>query len=555
MPPGKRLHISPLNPQLLPFILPGPLLEKASNISFHTIQTFPDKNYGYLELPDTEADKLRKKLNGSTLKGSKMRVEEARPKKQAKPAQAEAEETANLERPGTTGRKKRAKEEGVIPGHELQDRKVKRGWTEPTDGTKPSKHRKDKAEKRATSKPSSITGEAECLFRTDLPPNAAASGDQKDGKVKKRKRETSTHTTVVHEFKNTTKHPNFLRDETLTKGKHSATEFLEGKGWVDEDGNVVEQAPKRRRSKSKPQESTETVAEEPKKLGSRRSSRLEAPSVQVTKPKKGKAPPVIADDETSSSGTSESTNDSDSSQSQKSAPPSKQTKWSQNTGKKQGLGISNDDGVETDRVERLSITRSSATPPPPPPSDNPPPTSAPPLTNDIHPLEALFKRPQPKTAAASSHNPNKPNLEVSTSFPFSDPSLDIDSGETQTLVVPQTPFTQQDFRQRRQRSAAPTPDTAAPGQTFGNIWEGTSDISDASDASDNDMEDAGAALSGSKDISASATPDIKEEKPESEFAKWFWEHRGENNRAWKRRRREAAKEKRQRENRERRGGV
>ena len=43
----------------------------------------------------------------------------------------------------------------------------------------------------------------------------------------------------------------------------------------------------------------------------------------------------------------------------------------------------------------------------------------------------------------------------------------------------------------------------------------------------------------------------KGEKEESEFSKWFWEHRGETNRAWKRRKREAAKEKRQKENKER----
>lgn len=38
-------------------------------------------------------------------------------------------------------------------------------------------------------------------------------------------------------------------------------------------------------------------------------------------------------------------------------------------------------------------------------------------------------------------------------------------------------------------------------------------------------------------------------RQESDFAKFFWENRGDNNRAWKRRAREAKKEKRQRENR------
>ena len=75
----KRLHITPLNPQLLPVVLPPSVLQQSSNISFHTIQTVPDKNYGFVDLPELEAAKIKKKLHGSLLKGFKMRVEEARP--------------------------------------------------------------------------------------------------------------------------------------------------------------------------------------------------------------------------------------------------------------------------------------------------------------------------------------------------------------------------------------------------------------------------------------------------------------------------------------------
>ena len=39
------------------------------------------------------------------------------------------------------------------------------------------------------------------------------------------------------------------------------------------------------------------------------------------------------------------------------------------------------------------------------------------------------------------------------------------------------------------------------------------------------------------------------EKEESEFGKWFWENRGDNNRAWKKRRRDGLKTKRLKENR------
>ena len=47
-------------------------------------------------------------------------------------------------------------------------------------------------------------------------------------------------------------------------------------------------------------------------------------------------------------------------------------------------------------------------------------------------------------------------------------------------------------------------------------------------------------------------PNAKEETdPNQDFQKWFYEHRGETNRAWKKRQKEVKKEVRQRENRKR----
>ena len=526
MQPSKRLHISPLNSTLLPAVLPGPLLEKATNISFHTIQTFPEKAYGYVELPGMEAEKLKRKLHGYTLKGAKMQVEEARPKKHSKRHQDQTDQTEEANNPEKKKRKRKT-EDDTIPGHELDDRKVKRGWTEPTGEMKESKRHKDKAKRNSSSKAPSLTDKSECLFQTNLPPNKATSTGAKEGKAKKRKRTESTRNVVVHEFENTTKHANFLRDEPETNGKRAAAEFVEGKGWIDADGKIVDVAPKGRKSKSKADNGVGSAVEEKEKPRSRRSSRLEAASVKL------EAPGAVAEEQTSSSGSSLTSDDDDDTElvhdplsfTGKAPEP-------QNLGHKESLDINGDD-VGTRRVERLSITRSSATPPPQQGS----PTSA--AVKEVHPLEALFKRPM----NAASHTPKKPNLEVATSFSFFDP--DEENGQDQGLAVPQTPFTQQDLRQRRQRSAAPTPDTAAVGKTFGDIWEGTSDISDGEDGVKVDAE--------INDKNKSATPDIKQEKPESEFSKWFWEHRGENNRAWKRRRREAAKEKRQRENKDRRG--
>lgn len=539
----KRLYISPLNARLLPTVLPPSLLQQASNISYHTIETFPEKDYGYVDLPEIEADRLRKKLNGSVLKGSKMRAEVARHQKSA----TESEQGLPMDSeiiPSNTSRKgkSKARMEGVIPGHELPTgRKVKRGWTEPSSSdVKPTKRRKDTVDKKKKSRTASLTGEAECLFKTTLLPNVPSADDTKAGRAKKRTKRDSNRELIVHEFANTTKHASFLRDESGAEGKKTASEYVEGQGWIDEDGNTIEAEPKKRQTRKKAEEtSKETMDSKPRR--SRRSSKLEVPVVEVTRPGSKNMKGEPNEEETSSSGTSsDSESESEVKSAEQSPPARKSTRASARNArtKSNGLGISaaGDDEVEVDRIDRLSITRSSATPPP---SQEAHPISAP-TTNEIHPLEALFKRPN----NAASHTPKKPNLEVSTSFNLSNPG--IEEGEGASVLIPQTPFTQQDIRQRRQRSAAPTPDTAAPGKTFGDMWADTSDISDVDE--DDEQEDATAGKT--EDMSTGA----KDEKPESEFSKWFWEHRGETNRAWKRRRREAVKEKRQKDKKERKGG-
>ena len=535
----KRLHITPLNPQLLPVVLPPPVLQQSSNISFHTIQTFPDKNYGYVDLPELEAAKLRKKLHGSLLKGFKMRVEEARPKKEVGEDDGSKEPGLNkLKNKDKRSKTAKSREEGVIHGHELHDRKVKRGWTEPASSeAKPSKRPKDKSDKKSKPKASSLTGNAECLFKTMLPPNKIPSDD---ARIKKRKRGESSRQVIVHEFANTTKHANFLRDDSDITGKKRTSEYVEGKGWVDEDGNVVEEGPKLRRTKSKRDGNNDPQIEKPIKTPSRRSSRLDTPSVVITapKPRSAKSEPAVLDDETSSSGTSSTSgSDSDDRDSESAPSPPRESRTRSRKQRKESTGVDTTraDGVEVGSVERLSITRSSASPPP---AQNLDPTSTP-VSSGIHPLEALFKRPN----TAASRTQKKPALEVSTSFNYLDP--DADENGSQGIVIPQTPYTQQDIRQRRQRSAAPTPDTAAPGKTFGDFWEGNSDIS----ASDEDMEIEDAPKADSDET----TPKKKRDHPQSEFQKRFWEQRGETNRSWKRKRREATKEKRHDANKERKG--
>ena len=73
-----RLHITPFTEDLQDRILAPSIKPLAEKISFHTKQTFPERGFGFVELPAMEAEKLKKRLNGATLKGVKVRVEDAR---------------------------------------------------------------------------------------------------------------------------------------------------------------------------------------------------------------------------------------------------------------------------------------------------------------------------------------------------------------------------------------------------------------------------------------------------------------------------------------------
>ncbi|MCJ1343960.1 hypothetical protein MMC31_002159 [Peltigera leucophlebia] len=543
----KRLHISPFNPDLLPIVLPQNLLQHATNISFQAIQTLPEKNYGYVDLPAMDAEKLKKKLNGSILRGSKMRVDDARPEKAKKATKTEAGNEAPMEdgsvqdRP-KRGKRKAEKSDGVIPGVELPEgRKVRRGWTEPTPSSTGGKAIKSNFKKHDTkpkSKPSSFTTESECLFKTRLPPNSVAN----DITAKKRKRDQPKRDIIVHEYANTKKHATFLRDNQGPAGAKPASEFVEGTGWIDQDGNILEGDPVQRRTRSGSIRNLDL----PTKKGEKDThpddvrSSSGIPSIHVSSVGKIHED-QDSEDETSSSGTSSSSASDDEGNAfvqkpkgdnyaylESSMDPAESEDSDQNTVEHQARGMSiNSSSPTTKAPEEV-------------PRDPSPEPNAP--VGEIHPLEALFKKPN----VAASDTPRKPSLAVSTSFNFFEP--DTGEGNDNIHLMPQTPFTQQDFRQRRQRSAAPTPDTAAPGRTFENVWETRSE-SDDSDDDDNQKDDKNkdddSVKKAFNEKDHSEDKEGSEEKPGSDFSKWFWEHRGETNRAWKRRRREAAKERRQ----------
>ncbi|KAL9602743.1 MAG: hypothetical protein Q9219_001586 [cf. Caloplaca sp. 3 TL-2023] len=521
----QRLYISPLDPKLLSIILPEPARQSARNISYHTLQTFPEKRYGYLDLPPADADRLKKKLQGSILRGTKMKVEQARSEHTKRGSRGAAED-------GSVGRTKQEKksktiskrEDGVLPGMVLpEDRKVKRGWTEPAaqDKKKPKKNKKPEKHD-ASIKPSAYTDGPECLFKAKAPANAGGNMPEdtaKATKPKKRKRGDAEGTLVVHEFEKTMKYPTFLRSESGAVGKKPASAYVDGKGWIDEDGEVVEAEQSGRRTRSKGTRPKNDSHAEPKDV--RREASMKGNANHPKKPK-GEAHHPDVHDETSSSGGSSPDNEEDIPEEGK--EPLKQSRESASSIDDD----SQDNAVNTDQVRALSISTLSPTPPLEP-------------SKEVHPLEALFKRPQ----SAASQTPRKPPLEVRTEFSFFDP--DTEKDDVVPSVMPQTPFTQQDFQQRRLRSAAPTPDTAAPSKTnFGNVW--SQDSGGGNIVSDEDGDEG---QSTHVDPVVATKKETDGEVEESEFTKWFYEHRGETNRAWKRRRREAAKEKRQKENKRR----
>ena len=495
-----RLHITPLTPDILPSILPASVQSVATGISFHALPTFPENSYGYVTLPTMEADKIKKKLHGSMLKGKKFKVETARPEKKRELEQNEPEDVDSDRLSKKKSSKKRKAEDGVIEGHELpSDRKVKRGWTESTEGKKERRKeekKKGKEEKKIKAQAKSkYTENDECLFRTQVPPNKHSAADEK--KEKKHNKKRFPQESVAHEFANTVTHPSFLRSGTEEGTAPTAT-YEEEKGWVDDSGNVKEPANDRIK-KSDYRPGKVAGAKEKRKPKSKESK----PAVKEDSP--------VSEDWTSSSGSSD---DSDSESNESASSDSsdlpdeasdKQTKSTQphsNTTAAPDSDIS-EQGTSANADEQLS-------------------------SNEVHPLEAIFKRSAPGSSE------NKP-AEDNTQFSFFTGDDDIESEEETTKPVePQTPFTKQDLHSRGLRSAAPTPDTGLVDRKM--QW--------------NDSEDDSMGVDDEASINTPVPKRTGVEKEESDFAKWFWENRGDNNRAWKKRRRDAAKEERQRENRQ-----
>lgn len=534
-----RLHISPLDPELLKIVLPASAAPKARNISYHSIETFPERRYGYVELPTMEADKLKKKLHGTTLKGNKLRVEKARPEERPEPTgelDKQDEESEKKKKKKAKESKeesrKRKRDPSVVEGVVLTDRKVKRGWTEPADQRrKKSKQDKEKekdgkyTEKKKRLK-SKYTEVDECLLKTKVPPNAVANLPE-DDQPRKRKKRGKAREIIVHEFEKTTKFPSFLKNSADDGEANAATEFVEGKGWVDENGTVVETV----KEKKKPE-----------------------PAPQKKKAKKVTPPPVEeSDDDTSSSGTSSDGSSDEESEDEMevdvAVEAEKKGKTTEDSPQKDDESDSESDSESPELPQETPLSAIKADDSSRPMSSSssrsltikiPPPLT--PSSTKVHPLEALYKRSKPDETVTEA--PAKTDAEPFSFFGGGDnDDDDIEEEEDQdpanhiiATPAPMTPFSRQDFEWRNVRSAAPTPDTAHPSR-MRNFWpEDEEDGEEDADTAEHGYDEEGE----NKDASGPQSS--------SDFQAWFWDNRRDLNRSWMKRRKTAAKEKRHREN-------
>jgi hypothetical protein len=558
-----RLHITPFDAALLPAILPASVQPRASEVSFHTLDSFPDKRYGFVTLPTADAERVRRRLHGAIVKGTKIRIEAARASDMAEPvgpsAAAGIEGVKKKDKSRSKSKrkdKKRTRDGEEIAGVELEEgRKVKRGWTttEPEDKVLRRERKKEKrkereleleledgskvkegkkSEKRKKMAKSQFTDEAECLFKTVLPVKAVAAAENGDDpEIKKKRKKDKAREVVMHEFEKTTKFPTFLKDTTAGNASTSkkAAEYVDGKGWVDEDGNVVEEV-----KTSRP-----------------------AATVQKAEAKSKRAQKMDARGEDGESASSDSPVDAavDATPAAENGTfvvPAKPTAKVTATGPVSILKSSPARPKSSSSAKSLTIKI------PPPPSTPVATESGATTTAAVHPLEALYKRPRKGDGEQARDEKQGFNF-------FGSDDAGVEGGDPATkhvgLQMPMTPYTRADFEWRGQRSAAPTPDTAFASRSF-KFWAGGEDKDGeggGDDAGDDDsraedeevsspVADAHADEDEDGDDEMQDAPASAAAAPAGDKEKWFWEQRGDLNRAWRTRRRTYAKEKRYRGN-------
>ncbi|KZZ92975.1 Nucleotide-binding, alpha-beta plait [Moelleriella libera RCEF 2490] len=578
-----RLHITPLDLDLAKIVVPA----NGRNLSLHTIETFPEKRYGFVDLPSADADKLKRKLHGSTLKGVKMRIEQARSEQNQTEESKQKKGQKRSRISGTTtddaalpsSKKHRGSsssssksEIGVIEGVALHDRKVKRGWTEPvaTSKKKKSKHDATATTKKTTARPrhrSKYTDQDECLLKTKLPPNAVGNLPTAERRRdKKRKRRDDGREVTVHEFEKTTKFPSFLKTVVpQTLGK-PAVEFVEDKGWVDEDGELVEAVkPRAKGLKQKKGEARNKQQQQPPPAAVQEESDDETSSSGESSDEETMPPPPskAAAGQSLEEGGSDSSSDDDTTTTVQNQSPNPLRSGTHQPLLRLQRPLSSSDAKSPQQQQQQrplsssSSSRNSLTikiPPPPPATPSAASTTTTTTTNaKVHPLEALYKRSASQSAAGPSHAESQ-QQQQQQQFSFFDQQSDADADDAAGAAapaVPMTPFTRADLEWRNVRSAAPTPDTAHPSSRARSsyFW--------GSDDYDDDEEEGEADSSSRTQIHVDARPAQQQQEKDkghksgpavSDFQSLFWDNRGDLNRSWMGRRKTAAKAKRHRAN-------
>lgn len=531
-----RLHISPFNQTLYQNIIPASIQPNATNISYHTVQTFPERGFGFVELPRADADKLRKKLNGATLRGQKMAIQEAKPEKRRRRDKDDDDAAEAEKQPRKKAKKEKSskKKDKEISGFELpDDRQVKRGWTE-----EPSKYNKDKKEKSSKSdktdkkdktpkrEKSKYSSKQEVLFKQKLP-EAVLMAQKAEGKDKKHKNSKQPRNiAIIHEFEKNKPVPSFLKS-SISSSTPATADFVPGMGWVDADGNVIEEVQVKPKREVRIAQMMDTPVEIRIKPAAPKQPAMHK---DITAGAKSLGYHSSSDEssDVSSENDEETSDDSDDDDEEEDEV---------NETEKEEIAEEIQEGAEEIAAPAPTEQQADNQQATPEPMETSPKPSTPP--RDVHPLEALFKKKAP-----SDTTPRPAPINTSFSFGITD-DIDEDMQDDLDQPYPSTPFT----RTRDIRSAAPTPDTAAIGRKFSFSFAGNNnfshddDIEEGYEDEEDQWQNANMEPLGVKEAKEG------EEEVETEFAKWFWENRGDSNRAWKKRRRDVMKVKRQRENR------
>jgi hypothetical protein len=619
-PATVRLHITPLTAETASSILPAGT--DLSTVSYHAIPTFPENAYGFVDLPTAAAEKLKKKLHGAMFRGVKVRVEEARPEEWKERVAKQREETKE-ERRERKREKKRKREDGVLEGMQLdENRRIARGWVDKEKKERKEKTeakdkdgKKEKKEKKEKKKPD----RSECLFKAAIPANKVDLIKEKPKKAKKSKEEKALEKAakkdkktrkVIREFENSEKFPAFLKSSQLdpTRGPSDfVDEFVDGVGWVDGKGNVVEEPPKKKHKKDKKKERADKEV-------------IEAPKEAIPEPEVSETPKVVDFDEDSApapdamdiddaasvsseeaffdvpddtaQNTSvvdteqdESDNDSEADKAEgkvtdvkraKSVPADEEESSSESESEFEADSSEDEDanvqeavatedkvsaGQQDDSADSESSDEEDETEPKPsPPKEKP--TLAP-IVTEVHPLEALYK---PSTADTTESTTIASTGTFRFGFGGGDDSEDEDDGVAQTSTPYRDPG--------RYRSSAPTPDTAIGNKRFFSPTSASEESPTESKAPSTSIApflgavDApllfnheesrflkGMSLWQKLPQPKALLPSEEQEQAEGEaitdpvelWKKRFYDNRGEWNREWKRRRKEGLKAKRKRE--------